>query len=241
MAGERGTAWESTGELVETGIQNCPWGWLCGGQRNRGILLLLYVWQFFALAPDQIYYLYQEYSHRYFQSVCVKNTLPLGLGLALFNCQPATHWVLIWLTFCVWAISLISWTLWEKMSPRYGLHYFLHTTNMEPKKDWTPKEFCQHVVRWKLFFPKQSLFEDNELITEVCGRGMSKNSDGPSHHSTLPLPRPALLDQGSMESALDECTLSSAPRYLMSFNPKKQNYCSIISWCRGSNIYLLVN
>lgn len=222
------------------GIQNWPWGWLCGGQWDRGILLLLYVWQFFALTPEQIYYLYQEYSRRYFQSVCVKNTLPLGLDLAFSN--SASHTLGINMThFCVWAISLISWTLWEKMSPHYGLHYFLHRTNMEQKKDWTPKEFSQHVVRWKLFFPKQSLFADNELTREVCGKGMSKNSDGPSHHSTLPRPRPALLDQAPRESALDECTLSSAPRYLMSFNPEKQNYCSIISWCRGSNIYLLVN
>lgn len=113
------------------------------------------------------------------------------------------------------------------MSPCYGLHYFLHTTNTEQKKDLTPKEFSQHVVRQQLFFPKQSLFADNELTMEVCGRVMSKKSDRPSHHSTLP--RPALLDQSPRESALDERTLSSAPRYLMSFNPKKQNYCSIIS------------
>lgn len=184
---------------------------------------MFYVWQFFALTPEQIYYLYQEYSRRYFQSVCVKNTLPLGLDLAFSN--SASHTLGINITYFLCLSYLFNQLnfMGKDVSP-HGLHYFFTHNKLGTKKGLDSKEFSQHVVRWKLFFPKQSLFEDNELTTEVCGRGLSKNSDGPSHHSTLPRPRPALLEQASRESALDECTLSSAPRYLMSFNPKKQNY-----------------
>lgn len=176
-----------------------------------------------------------------FQSVCVKNTLPLGLGLAFSNSASHTLGINMTNFLCLSYLSNQLNFMGKDVSPLWAPLFFTHNKHGTKKKDWTPKEFSQHVGRWKLFFPKQSLFADSELTTEVCGRGMSKNSDQPSHHSTLPRPHPALLDQASREPALDECTLSSAPRYLMSFNPKKQNYCSIISWCRGSNIYLLVN